>query len=48
MNILANAIDALDTSIEGLSFAQAQANHQQILIHTEIEGPTHGNNLHQR
>ena len=36
MNILANAIDALDTSIEGLSFAQAQANHQQILIHTEV------------
>ncbi|ODH03135.1 serine/threonine protein kinase [Nostoc sp. KVJ20] len=36
MNILANGIDALDTSISGLSFAQAQANHQQILIHTEV------------
>ncbi|QMS87340.1 AAA family ATPase [Nostoc edaphicum CCNP1411] len=36
MNILANAIDALDTSYEGLSFTQAQANHQQILIHTEV------------
>ncbi|MBE8988749.1 ATP-binding sensor histidine kinase [Nostoc sp. LEGE 12450] len=36
MNILANAIDALDTSSEGLSFAQAQANHHQILIHTEV------------
>ena len=36
MNILANAIDALDTSIEGLSFAQAQVNHQQILIYTEV------------
>ncbi|AVH68023.1 trifunctional serine/threonine-protein kinase/ATP-binding protein/sensor histidine kinase [Nostoc sp. 'Peltigera membranacea cyanobiont' N6] len=36
MNILANAIDALDTSCEGLSFAQAQANHHQILIHTEV------------
>ncbi|MEA5602192.1 AAA family ATPase [Nostoc sp. UHCC 0252] len=36
MNILANAIDALDTSIEGLSFVQAQANHHQILINTEV------------
>ncbi|MEH2304172.1 trifunctional serine/threonine-protein kinase/ATP-binding protein/sensor histidine kinase [Nostoc sp.] len=36
MNILANAIDALDTSSEGLSFAQAQANHHQILINTEV------------
>ncbi|MGJ5631158.1 trifunctional serine/threonine-protein kinase/ATP-binding protein/sensor histidine kinase [Nostoc sp. CALU 1950] len=36
MNILANAIDALDTSCEGLSFTQVQANHQQILIHTEV------------
>ncbi|MEH1942380.1 MAG: AAA family ATPase [Nostoc sp.] len=36
MNILANAIDALDTSIEGLSYNQVQANHQQILIHTEV------------
>ncbi|MEH2090474.1 trifunctional serine/threonine-protein kinase/ATP-binding protein/sensor histidine kinase [Nostoc sp.] len=36
MNILANAIDALDTSCEGLSFAQVQANHHQILIHTEV------------
>ncbi|QMS86846.1 AAA family ATPase [Nostoc edaphicum CCNP1411] len=36
MNILANAIDALDTSCEGLSFAQAQANHHQILIHSEV------------
>ena len=36
MNILANAIDALDTSCEGLSFAQAQDNHHQILIHTEV------------
>ncbi|MEH2108149.1 trifunctional serine/threonine-protein kinase/ATP-binding protein/sensor histidine kinase [Nostoc sp.] len=36
MNILANAIDALDTSCGGLSFAQAQVNHHQILIHTEV------------
>ena len=36
MNILANAIDALDASCEGLSFAQAQANHHQIFIHTEV------------
>ncbi|WP_354666140.1 ATP-binding protein [Nostoc sp. GT001] len=36
MNILANAIDALDTSCEGLSFAQAQDNHHQILIKTEV------------
>ncbi|MFW9263159.1 AAA family ATPase [Nostoc sp. CALU 546] len=36
MNILANAIDALDTSCEGLSFAQAQDNHHQILIQTEV------------
>ncbi|MEH2139665.1 trifunctional serine/threonine-protein kinase/ATP-binding protein/sensor histidine kinase [Nostoc sp.] len=36
MNILANAIDVLDTSSEGLSFAQVQANHHQILIHTEV------------
>ncbi|MEH2157841.1 trifunctional serine/threonine-protein kinase/ATP-binding protein/sensor histidine kinase [Nostoc sp.] len=36
MNILANAIDALDTSCGGLSFAQAQANHHQILIHTKV------------
>ncbi|WP_392530440.1 AAA family ATPase [Nostoc sp. C117] len=36
MNILANAIDALDSSCEGLSFAQAQAERQQILIHTEV------------
>ncbi|MEH1862562.1 MAG: AAA family ATPase [Nostoc sp.] len=36
MNILANAIDALDASIEGRSFAQVQAEHQQILIQTEV------------
>ncbi|MEH2459098.1 trifunctional serine/threonine-protein kinase/ATP-binding protein/sensor histidine kinase [Nostoc sp.] len=36
MNILANAIDILDTSIQGRSFAQVQADHQQILIHTEV------------
>ncbi|BBD66645.1 multi-sensor signal transduction multi-kinase [Nostoc commune NIES-4072] len=36
MNIIANAIDALDTSTEGCSFAQVQANHQQILIRTEV------------
>lgn len=36
MNIVANAIDALDTSIEGHSFAEVQADHQQILIHTEV------------
>ncbi|MEH2254324.1 trifunctional serine/threonine-protein kinase/ATP-binding protein/sensor histidine kinase [Nostoc sp.] len=36
MNILANAIDAFDTSIQGRSFAQVQADHQQILIHTEV------------
>ncbi|MEH2270653.1 MAG: AAA family ATPase [Nostoc sp.] len=36
MNILANAIDAFDTSIQRRSFAQVQADHQQILIHTEV------------
>ncbi|MEH2415997.1 trifunctional serine/threonine-protein kinase/ATP-binding protein/sensor histidine kinase [Nostoc sp.] len=36
MNILANAIDAFDTSIQGRSFAQVRADHQQILIHTEV------------
>ncbi|WP_410477526.1 sensor histidine kinase [Nostoc sphaeroides] len=36
MNILANAIDALDTSGEGLSFAEVEAERQQILIHTEV------------
>ncbi|MEH1901210.1 MAG: ATP-binding protein [Nostoc sp.] len=36
MNILANAIDAFDTSIQGRSFAQVQADHQQILIYTEV------------
>ncbi|MDZ8087191.1 MAG: AAA family ATPase [Nostoc sp. DedQUE12b] len=36
MNILANAIDALDTSIEGRYFAQVEAEPQQILIHTEV------------
>ncbi|MEH2255227.1 trifunctional serine/threonine-protein kinase/ATP-binding protein/sensor histidine kinase [Nostoc sp.] len=36
MNILANAIDTLDASIEGRSFAQVQAEHQQILIKTEV------------
>ncbi|MDZ8261443.1 AAA family ATPase [Nostoc sp. ChiQUE01b] len=36
MNILANAIDALDASIQKRSFAQVQAEHQQILIQTEV------------
>ncbi len=36
MNILANAIDAFDTSVGGRSFAEVQADHQQILIHTEV------------
>ncbi|MEH1958854.1 MAG: AAA family ATPase [Nostoc sp.] len=36
MNILANAIDALDTSTQERSFAKVQADHQQILIHTEV------------
>ena len=36
MNILANAIDVFDTSIQGRSFAQVKADHQQILIHTEV------------
>ncbi|MGF2039183.1 MAG: trifunctional serine/threonine-protein kinase/ATP-binding protein/sensor histidine kinase [Nostoc sp. CmiVER01] len=36
MNILANAIDVLDTCCEGLSFAQVKAERQQILIHTEV------------
>ena len=36
MNILANAIDALDASIEGRSFAEVQTDHQQILIQTEV------------
>ncbi|MEH1778117.1 MAG: AAA family ATPase [Nostoc sp.] len=36
MNIIANAIDALDTSIEGHSYAQVRDEYQQILIHTEV------------
>ncbi|MDF5710512.1 MAG: AAA family ATPase [Nostoc sp. S4] len=36
MNILANAIDALDSYSETLSFAQIPKNHQQILICTEV------------
>ncbi|MHC5936338.1 trifunctional serine/threonine-protein kinase/ATP-binding protein/sensor histidine kinase [Nostoc sp.] len=36
MNILANAIDAFDTSTQERSFAQVQADHQQIVIHTEV------------
>ncbi|MEH2460223.1 trifunctional serine/threonine-protein kinase/ATP-binding protein/sensor histidine kinase [Nostoc sp.] len=41
MNIFANAIDAFDTSIQGRSFAQVQADHQQILIHTEVSSDQH-------
>lgn len=41
MNILANAIDAFDTSIQGRSFAQVRADHQQILIHTEVSSDQH-------
>ncbi|MEH2412364.1 trifunctional serine/threonine-protein kinase/ATP-binding protein/sensor histidine kinase [Nostoc sp.] len=41
MNILANAIDAFDISIQGHSFAQVQADHQQILIHTEVSSDQH-------
>ncbi|MEH2176442.1 trifunctional serine/threonine-protein kinase/ATP-binding protein/sensor histidine kinase [Nostoc sp.] len=36
MNILANAIDALDASIDGRSFVQVQGDRQQILIQTEV------------
>ncbi len=36
MNILANAIDALDSYSEKLSFAKIPKNHQQILIATEV------------
>ena len=36
MNILANAIDVLDTESIGRTFAQLQANSQQIIIRTEV------------
>ena len=36
MNILANAIDVLDTESVGRTFAQLQANSQQIIIRTEV------------
>ncbi|MEH2146141.1 sensor histidine kinase [Nostoc sp.] len=36
MNILANAIDVLDTESVGRTFAQLQANPQQIIIRTEV------------
>ncbi|WP_257236738.1 GAF domain-containing sensor histidine kinase [Nostoc sp. 'Peltigera malacea cyanobiont' DB3992] len=36
MNILANAIDVFDASIQGRSFAQVQGDRQQILIQTEV------------
>jgi signal transduction histidine kinase len=36
MNLLANAIDALDESNQGRSFAQIQANPNQIIIKTEL------------
>jgi signal transduction histidine kinase len=36
MNLLANAIDALDESNQGHSFAQIQANPNQIIIKTEL------------
>ncbi|MCC5644054.1 response regulator [Nostoc sp. CHAB 5824] len=36
MNILANAIDVLDTESVERTFAQLQANSQQIIIHTEV------------
>ncbi|MGL5063694.1 MAG: sensor histidine kinase, partial [Microcoleus sp.] len=38
MNILANAIDALDESNTGRSFAEIQANPDRITIETKIEG----------
>ncbi|MGF2038012.1 MAG: hybrid sensor histidine kinase/response regulator [Nostoc sp. CmiVER01] len=36
MNILANAIDVLDTESVGRTFTQLQANSQQIIIRTEV------------
>ncbi len=36
MNIIANAIDALDTSIEGLTFAEIQNSPLKISIYTEV------------
>ncbi|MGI2903772.1 ATP-binding sensor histidine kinase [Tolypothrix sp. VBCCA 56010] len=41
MNILANAIDALDTSIEKRTFAEIQANPLQIDICTEVTSEKH-------
>ncbi|MEM7553522.1 MAG: ATP-binding protein [Cyanobacteria bacterium P01_A01_bin.84] len=38
MNIIANAIDALDESNKGLSFAEIVANPNQIIIKTSLEG----------
>jgi predicted ATPase/signal transduction histidine kinase len=38
MNLLANAIDALDESNSGLTFAEIQANPNQITIQTTVEG----------
>ena len=38
MNILANAIDALDESSQNLSLDEMQANPQQIMVQTTVEG----------
>jgi signal transduction histidine kinase len=38
MNILANAIDAVDESNSGLTFVEIQANPNQITIRTKVEG----------
>jgi predicted ATPase/signal transduction histidine kinase len=38
MNILANAIDALDESNSGRSFAEIQANPNRITVQTKVEG----------
>ncbi len=36
MNIIANAIDALDTACVGRTYAELQANAQRIMICTEM------------
>ncbi|MBM0741604.1 hybrid sensor histidine kinase/response regulator [Phormidium sp. CLA17] len=41
MNILANAIDALEDSNQGRSFAEIQANPNQIIIKTELSEDQH-------
>lgn len=43
LNLLANAIDALDESVQGLSYREIEANPKRIAIHTELSQDHHWN-----